>query len=237
MSKLPVGTFVNMTTIIIGSLIGVMLQQVFPENIQNTTLMAVGLGVLIIGIQMSLKVPDEYLVVFIFSLILGGVIGEIISVVSFLDSCELWIKNNFQLGQKRFSEGLITAFVLFCASSITVVGAIEEGIQGKRELLLVKSALDGVTAIALASSYGIGVLFSIFPMLLIQGGLTLLASKAKPLFTKNTIALLSGVGGVMIVAISIKILGLNDFRVANLLPSLLVVVLLDWGYRRLKLKV
>jgi len=237
MSKLPIGTFVNMTTVIIGSLIGLMFQQVFPENIQNTTQLAVGLGVLIIGIQMSLKVPDEFVVVFIFSLILGGIVGELIGVDSFLDTCENWIKNNFQLGQPRFSEGLITAFVLFCASSITVVGAIEEGMQGKRDLLLVKSALDGVTAIALASSSGIGVLFSIFPMLIIQGGITLLAVKAKPLFTKNTIALLSGVGGVLIVAISIKILELGDFRVANLLPSLLIVVLIDWGYRRLKLRI
>ena len=237
MSKLPVGTFVNMATVVVGSLIGLMLQQVFPDNIKAITFLAVGLGVLIIGIQMSLKVPDDYLLVFIFSLIIGGILGELIGVEDFLDRCAAWIKDNFKLGQKRFSEGLITAFILFCASSITIVGAIEEGMQGKRELLLIKSALDGVTSIALASTYGVGVLFSILPMLVIQGGLTLLAGKVKPLFTKSTIALLSGVGGVLIVAISIKILELGDFRVANLLPALVVVVLLTWLHRKLKLKV
>lgn len=236
MSKLPIGTFVNMAAIVIGSLIGGMLQQVFPENIQNTTSLAVGLGVLIIGIRMSLKVPDEYLLVFIFSLMLGGIIGEMIAVESFLDGSQSWLENNFQLRREQSTEGLITAFILFCASSLTIVGAIEEGMQGKRQLLMVKSALDGITAIALASSYGLAILLSIIPMLIIQGGLTLLAGKVKSLFNKNIIAVVSAVGGALIVAVSFKILGLGDFRMANLLPSLLVVVFLTWVHRLLKLK-
>lgn len=236
MSKLPIGTFVNMAAIIIGSLIGGMLQQVFPENIQNTTSLAVGLGVLIIGIRMSLKVPDEYLLVFIFSLMLGGIIGELIAVESFLDGCQSWIEGNFQLRKSQSTEGLITAFILFCASSLTIVGAIEEGMQGKRQLLMVKSALDGITSIALASSYGLAILLSVIPMLIIQGGLTLLAGKVKSLFNTNIIAVVSAVGGALIVAVSFKILGLGDFRMANLLPSLLVVVFLTWIHRLLKLK-
>lgn len=236
MSKLPIGTFANMTTIVVGSLIGLMLREVFPENIQHITLLAVGLSILIIGIRMSIKVPEEFLLIFIFSLIIGGILGEFIGVEAFLDGCEEWINNNFRIGKMRFTEGLITAFVLFCASSLTIVGAIEEGMQGKRELLLVKSALDGVTAIALASSYGVGVLFSIIPMLIIQGGLTMLAVNAKHLFNKSAIALLSGVGGVLIVAISFRILELGDFRVANLLPSLVVVIFLFWAYGKLGFK-
>ncbi len=237
MSKLPIGTFVNMTTIVIGSIIGLMLREVFPENIKHITFIAVGLSIMIIGIRMSIKVPEEYVLIFIFSLVIGGILGEFLGVEAFLDGCESWINNNFRLGKERFSEGLITAFVLFCASSLAIVGAIEEGMQGKRELLLVKSALDGVTAIALASSYGIGVLVSIIPMLLIQGGLTVLAVNAKHLFKKGAIALLSGVGGVLIVAISIKILELGDFRVANLLPSLVVVIFLFWGFNKLNIKI
>ena len=237
MSKLPIGTFVNMTTIAIGSIIGLMLREVFPENIQNITVIAVALSILIIGIRMSIKVPEEFLLIFIFSLIIGGILGEFLGVKDFLDICENWINDNFRLGKERFSEGLITAFILFCTSSLAIVGAIEEGMQGKRELLLVKSALDGVTAIALSSIYGVGVLVSIVPMLLIQGGLTVLAVKSKRLFNKSAIALISGVGGALIVAISMKILDLIDFSVANLLPSLIVVVFLYWGYSRLHFKV
>ncbi len=236
MRKLPIGTFINMATIVVGSLIGLLFQQIFPENIRDITFLAVGLGVLIIGLQMSLKVPDEYLPIFIISLVLGGIIGELIGVEDFLDNAELWMRANFKFGQQRFSEGLITAVVLFCASSITIIGAIEEGIQGKRELLIVKAALDGVTSIALASTYGMSILLSIFPMLIIQGGLTILASQVKTLFTKNTLAVLSGVGGLLIVAVSVKMLELGNFRVANLLPSLLVVVLLTWLQRKFKFK-
>ena len=238
MNRLPVGTFINMVTVIIGSLIGLMLQQVFPESIQSIVFQAVGLGVLIIGIQMSLKVQEGMLVIFIFSLIIGGIIGEAIGVKDFLDGCEVWMKTNFKMGEPRFSEGLIAAFILFCASPMTIVGAIEEGVQNKRELLLVKSALDGITALALASSYGgIGVLLSVIPMLIIQGGLTMLAVKAKPLFNKNTMAQISAVGGVLLIALSIKILELAEFFVANLLPALVVCVLLMWGYSKLKIKV
>jgi len=237
MSRLPIGTFINMATIVVGSLIGLLFQQIFPENIRDITFLAVGLGVLVIGLQMSLKVPDEYLPIFIISLILGGILGELIGVEDFLDTSEMWMRANFKFGQQRFSEGLMTAVVLFCASSITIIGAIEEGIQGKRELLIVKSALDGVTSIALASTYGMSILLSIFPMLIIQGGLTILASQAKNVFTKNTLAVLSGVGGLLIVAVSVKMLELGNFRVANLLPSLVVVVLLTWLQRKFKFKV
>ena len=237
MSRLPIGTFINMATIVVGSLIGLLFQQIFPENIRDITFLAVGLGVLVIGLQMSLKVPDEYLPIFIISLILGGILGELIGVEDFLDTGEMWMRANFKFGQQRFSEGLMTAVVLFCASSITIIGAIEEGIQGKRELLIVKSALDGVTSIALASTYGMSILLSIFPMLIIQGGLTILASQAKNVFTKNTLAVLSGVGGLLIVAVSVKMLELGNFRVANLLPSLVVVVLLTWLQRKFKFKV
>lgn len=237
MSKLPVGTFINMGTIIVGSLIGLMIKQVFPESIGTITEQAVALGILIIGIQMSLKLPDELLAVFIFSLIIGGILGEGFGVKDMLDSWELWIKDNFSLkNHPRFPEGFITAFILFGASPITIVGAIEEGINGKRDLLLVKALLDGVTAIALASIYGLSVLVAIFPMLLVQGGFTMLSGKAKSWFTKSVLAQISAVGGVLLIALSLKILLKADIAVANLLPALIVVVLLTSGFTRMKWK-
>lgn len=237
MSKLPIGTFINVAAIIIGCLIGLGIQQLLSDNIRDITFLAVGLGMFIIGLQMSLKVPDEYRLMFILSLVLGGIVGELMAIEEMLDNGEMWMKANFQFGQQRFSEGLMTAFVLFAASPLTIIGAIEEGMQGKRELLFVKSALDGVASIAFASTYGMGgVLLAIIPLLIIQGGFTLLAGKIKHLFTKQTLALLSGVGGLLIVAVSIKLLELSNFRVANLLPSLVVAVFLTWVQRKMKWK-
>lgn len=238
MSKLPIGTFINMGTIIIGTLIGLLIKQVFPDSVSTITEQAVALGILIIGIQMSIKVPDEWLFVFIFSLILGGIFGELIGVKEMLDTCQGWIEHNLLLEKHpRFHEGFIPAFILFCASPMTIVGAIEEGINGKRDLLLIKSLLDAVAAIVLVSSSGLSVVVAVFPLLIIQGGFTLLGGKAKGWFTKTVLAQISAVGGALLIALSIKILLGADIAVANLLPALVVVVLLTGGFTRLGWKI
>lgn len=230
MPKLPIGTFINMATVTVGSIIGILLQQVFPENIQAIIFQAIGLATLLIGLKMSLAIPDGYLLVLIFSLILGGIIGEAIALQQLLHQAGDWVKTSLQVGDQRFTEGLITAFILFCVGSMTIVGAIEEGLQGKRELLIIKSTLDGVSSIAFAATYGIGVLFSIFPMLLFQGSITLLAGAAERFFTPIIIGMLNATGGLLIVGIGINLLQLGRINVENLLPSLIVVVVITLAY-------
>lgn len=230
--RLPIGTFINMATVSLGSLLGLWLQQLFPANVQAIIFQAIGLGTLIIGMQMALKVPDGYLLIFIFSLILGGIIGELIRLDQLLNNFGETVKQAFQVEDSRFTEGLITAFLLFCIGSMTIVGAIEEGLQGKRDLLLIKSTLDGISSIAFAATYGIGVLFSIIPMLILQGGITLLAWQMQRFFTAAIIGQLSAVGGVLIVAIGIRLLELGTVNIENLLPALAVAVVLTWGVER-----
>jgi hypothetical protein len=225
-----------MTTVIIGSLIGVSLQQVFPDNIQSIIFQAIGLASLLIGIQMSLKVPDGYLLILIFSMILGGIIGEAIQLDAWLTSMGDYLKKLVAVDDSRFTEGLVTAFLLFCIGSMTIVGAIEEGLRGKRELLMIKSTLDGITSIAFASTYGIGVLFSIIPMLILQGGMTLLAKQLEHFFTNVIIAQLSAAGGLLIIAIGLRLLEIGEINIENLLPALLVVVLLSWAYEQFLLR-
>ena len=230
--NLPIATFVNMTTVIIGSLIGVSLQQVFPENIEAIIFQAIGLGTLLIGFLMAFKIPDGFLLIFIFSLILGGIFGELLGVQKGLLALGDWLKNSFQIGEENFTEGLVTAFLLFCIGSMTIVGAIEEGLSGKRELLLIKSLLDGITSIAFASTYGIGVLFSIFPMLIIQGGITLLAAQAHRFITDQIIGIINAVGGALIIGIGINLLKLGRINVENLLPAIVVGILLTYLYEK-----
>ena len=232
--RLPIGTFINMATVTIGSLIGVYLQQSFPPNIQTIIFQAIGLGTLVLGIIMSLKIPEGYLLNFIFSLILGGIIGELFGLQEALQSMGDWVKISFHLEGAGFTEGLVTAFLLFCVGSMTLVGAIEEGLEGKRELLMVKSTLDGISSIAFASTYGIGVLFSIIPMLIFQGGVTMLAGKLQHFFTPTIIAMLSCVGGALIIGIGINLLGLGVINVENLLPALVVTLVLTWLQQKFK---
>ena len=227
-SRLPIGTIVNVVLVIVGSLIGVQIGGLFSPGIKQIVFQAIGLCSLLIGAQMSGKLPEGYMLVLILSMILGGILGEIIHLDQQLDHLGTYLKETFRSDNEQFTEGFITAFLIFCIGSMVIVGALEEGINGNRELLLIKSLLDGVTSIALASTYGIGVLFSIFPMLMIQGGLTVIAKSVESFFSATIIALISAAGGLLIIGIGIRLLELGQINLENLLPSLLFVVIIGW---------
>lgn len=228
----PIGTLVNVASVIIGSLIGLALQQVFSEEIKEIVFQAIGLGTILIGINMALKLPDGYMLLLIFSLILGGILGELIHLDQLILELSESLKTLSGSTESRFSEGLITAFLLFCIGSMTILGAIEEGLSQKRDLFYVKSTLDGFSSIALSASLGVGVLFSVIPMLFFQGGLTLIAGKIQKLFDTDTLGLISAVGGLLIIGISINILGLGNINLEKLLPSLFVCILMSKARRR-----
>ena len=223
--KLPVATFVNILTVIAGSSIGLLLQTGLSDNIQAILFQAIGLGTILIAIKMMLKLPDGYLLSVIFSLICGGIIGEILSVDVWFGGLSSSLAQLLDIAEGGFSEGLITAFLLFCVGSMTIVGALEEGLENKRELLYVKSTMDGISSMALASTFGIGVMFSIIPMLIFQGGITVFSAWMKNWFDEKTIDAVSAVGGVLIFGIAIRLLSLGDIKLENLLPALFLIVI------------
>ena len=226
MKYLPTGTIINTVAIVLGSLLGLFLKQFFTEGMEMIIFQALGLGTILIGLKMSLKLPDGYMLVCIFSLVLGGIVGELIHLDDIILSLSDSLKSVTGSSDASFSEGLITAFLLFCIGSMTIVGAIEEGLNDNRELLIVKSTLDGFSSIALAATLGVGVLFSVIPLLIFQGGLTLSAKRLKPVFDKTTIDVLSSVGGILIIGISINLLKLGQINLENLLPSLVICIIL-----------
>lgn len=232
MKNLPIGTFIDMAAIVAGSLLGIVLQQAFPENINDIIFQAIGLTVLLIGIMMGMKFPNKYLLVLVFSMILGGIIGEIMQIDVFFDSLGDNIKAALNIESASFTEGMITTFLLCCIGPMTIIGTVEEGISGNRELLGVKALLDFVTAIALAATFGIGAMFAIFPMLIFQGGITLSASRAKGFFSEDMINILSTAGGLLLIGLSLNVMKVGEINVSNLLPALGVVVLLSWAYQK-----
>jgi hypothetical protein len=223
-----------MLAVAVGSILGLLLQSVFNEDIQGIVFQAVGLGTILIGLKMALRLPDGYMLIFIFALILGGILGEVIGLAEWMSSLSDQLKLFVGASDSNFTEGLITAFLLFCIGSMTIVGALEEGLSKNRSLIYVKSTLDGFTAIALTASFGIGVLFSIIPMLIFQGGITVLAVKLKPIFDQKTLDLVSAVGGILIIGISINMLQLGEITLKNLLPSLLVAIIFSKTYQSFK---
>ncbi|MBN1763099.1 MAG: DUF554 domain-containing protein [Methanomicrobia archaeon] len=218
------GTYVNVVAVIIGSIIGVLLHQRFPENLKKIGFQAIGLCVLFLGISMALK--TENFLILILSMLIGALIGEALHLDRHIDRFGAFLKAHIGSTNEQFSEGLVTAFLIYCTGAMTVIGAIEDGLNSDPSILFAKSLMDGCASIALASTFGIGVLFSAIPLFIFQGGITLLAASSKAFFTETLITELSAVGGVILMGLSIQLLDLKEIKVVNLLPALIVVIVL-----------
>ncbi len=221
---IPIGSLVNTATVLAGSTLGLLLRERFPKKIQAIIFQAVGLATLVLGMDMALG-SDNFLIL-IFSLILGGILGELADLEGRMERLGDALKRRIGAEDARFTEGLITAFLIFCIGSMTFVGALNEGLTGDRTLIMTKAILDGFTSMALASVYGLGVLFSALPLLLVQGGISLLAARFHGFFTAVLINQLTAVGGVLILGIGVNLLDLRKIKTTNLLPALAVVVVL-----------
>jgi len=219
-----IGTFVNVGAVIVGSIIGIILRKQLPQKFTTIAFQAIGLFTIFLGITMALK--TEHYLILIFSLILGSIIGELLDIDAWLKKISETLKKKWHLKNDKFSEGLVTAFLLFCMGSMTILGAIEEGLGGNPNLLLTKSLLDGIASIALAAALGIGVMLSVIPLLIYQGGLTLLAKLFEQSVTLPIINELTAVGGIILIGLGITILEIKKLKVINMLPSLVIVVVL-----------
>jgi uncharacterized protein len=220
------GTVVNVVAIFLGCSAGFILKSKFPEKIEKIIMQALGLASLLIGMQMAIKADNILLV--IFSLVIGGVIGEIIDIEAGLERFGERIKRKFKSNNtsERFVEGFLTASLLYCVGSMAIMGAIKEGLSGDPDILYAKSLLDGVTSIAFTAAMGIGVLFSAIPVFLYQGGITLLARTIKDFLSPEIINEMTVVGGILIWGIGFGLLGIKKIKVGNLLPAILVAAFL-----------
>jgi uncharacterized membrane protein YqgA involved in biofilm formation len=214
------GTLVNAAAVAAGSGLGLLVHSRLNERFISITFQAIGLFTLFLGVNMALKTAN--LMIPIFSILIGGLIGESLKLEERTHSFTEKIKVKFKFKHEHFSEGLITAFLIFCIGSMTILGAIEEGLGNPPRLLLTKSILDGFASIALASSLGIGVLFSFVPLLIFQGAITLLAGQTQQILSPALIQEVTTVGGLLILGLGINLLEIKKLRILNMIPSLIV---------------
>lgn len=222
------GTLINVLAVIIGSLAGLIIHSRLPRKIITITFQGIGLFTIFLGINMALKTNE--LLLMIFSIVIGSIIGEVIDIDRYISKFSEYLKSKIKSKNTKFSEGFITSFLLFCMGSMTILGTIEEGLGGEPRLLLAKSVLDGFSSIALAASLGIGVLFSAVPLLIYQGGLTLFAGLIGNSFKDVIIIELSAVGGLLLIGLGLNILEIKKLKIANMLPSLVIVVILAYFF-------
>lgn len=221
-----IGTLVNAGAVIVGGTIGILFNKNMPERFKTIYFQAVGLFTIAMGIIMVYNMQNILLVVS--SIALGALLGEWLNIETGADRLANFLKMKLKIGNDRFSEGLVTAFLLFCIGAMTIVGAIDEGTGRSSEVLMTKSLMDGFSAVLLASAFGVGVVFSAIPLLIFQGGITLLAMSASAFFTPEIIQGLTSVGGILLIGLGINILEIKKLRIMNMLPALLIVVLLLW---------
>jgi uncharacterized membrane protein YqgA involved in biofilm formation len=203
------GTLINVGAVMIGSTVGLVFRSRIPDRLFKIVFQAIGLFTIYLGVNMAFQAKE--LLLMVFSLVVGGFTGEALRIESRVE---------------KFTPGLVTAFLLFCMGSMSILGCFEEGMGKEPNLLLTKSVMDGFSSVALAAALGIGVLFSVVPLLIYQGGLTLLAALFGDVVPVEVINEITGVGGILILGLGISLLELKRIKVLNLLPALVVEVIL-----------
>lgn len=217
---------VNAAVVILGGFVGLLLGSRLKETHTKTIVAGLGICTMVIGITSA--ITTENILIVILCLVAGTVLGEILKLEKGLDYAGDWLKARVaKKGGSRFTEGFVTASLLFCVGSMAVMGSFDAGLRGNYDTIFAKSALDGIMAITFSATMGVGVLFSALSVFLYQGVLTLLAGVIEPFLSAQVITEMSAVGGVMLIATGINILGLTKerIRVGNMLPALIMPAL------------
>lgn len=233
------GTLVNSILVLIGSTIGILIKGGLKEKYQVTTMNALGLAVMFIGISGALQglllvegnqLTSTNVMLMIISLALGAFIGEGIDIEARLDRLGEWIKKTLKVKDDKgnsFVEGFVNSSLLFCVGAMAIVGSLQDGLAGDPSILIAKGVIDGVVAIFFASTLGIGVFFSVISLLLYQGGITLGATFIEPLLSEQLISNISFIGSILIMGLGINMIFGKKIKVGNLLPAVLVPVIYE----------
>jgi uncharacterized membrane protein YqgA involved in biofilm formation len=225
------GTIVNVVTVLLGSSLGLLLRGRLPQRVLVAVMQALGLTTLFVGLSNAFDLTrvsePPGVIVGLVALALGGALGEWWRLEEGLERLGEALKRRFR-GQGRFTEGFVAASLLYCVGPLTLIGSIQNGLIGDDSFLLLKSALDGFASLALAATFGFGVVFSVVVIAVYQGGLSLGAGLFANLIPDPAadprVLLVNGVGGLMILGIGFGLLDIKKLRVASLLPALFLVV-------------
>lgn len=226
-----VGTLINTAAVLAGGAAGALLGRRFPPRLRETVMASLGLFTLFLGLRMAWQTLNP--LILLGAVLLGGIAGELLDLDGKLGRVARAAER--RLGRPTavegatagtFGEGLVTASLIFLAGPMTIMGSIQDGLTGDASTLVVKSALDGFTSLALASTLGAGVTASAAVVFVVQGALTLSAAWVRPLLTEPLVREMTAAGGLLIFAIGLGLLGIRRPRATNLLPALVVAPLL-----------
>ncbi len=214
------GTVVNAAAIIVGSLLGFIFRRGIPQRYTNTVMSGIALSVLLIGIMGAIE--TQQILLLIFSLVIGSIIGEFLKIEEQLEKLGKWAGDKVGNYRGNFARGFVTSSLLFCVGSMAIIGALESGLTGNHDKLFAKSVLDGITSIIFASTMGIGVIFSSISVFIYQGLITITAGFVKELLTEDVIREMSAIGGILIMALGFNMLEFKKIKAGNMLPAIFI---------------
>ena len=222
-----IAVFVNMATVLVGSLLGILLRNRLKPSLQEAIMKALGLCTLLIAI--STAITTQALLCVILCMVIGTAIGEWLHIDDGIEHAGDFIRDKVlkgKAGESRFTEGFVSACILFCIGSMTIVGSLEAGINHNYSIIYAKSTMDFVSSMAFGAAMGFGVTCSALFVLVFQGALTLLSGLLAPVLSTAVVTEMSAVGGVILIGMAINILGLGKERikVSNMLPAIFLPI-------------
>lgn len=231
------GTIVNFAAVIVASLLGMLFKGGIKDKYQKMIMAALGLSTMFIGASGTLgemftvsdgKLSTQGTMLMFLSLVIGGLVGELIGIEDRLEHVGEWIKKKVKReNDSKFVDGFVDATLVICIGAMAIMGSLQDGLTASHETLFVKSALDFFFVMIMASTMGIGTMFSAFPLGIYQGGITLAAGLISPYMSDTLVSNLSLVGSVMIFCIGVNFIFGKKFKVGNFLPSLLGPVIYE----------
>jgi uncharacterized membrane protein YqgA involved in biofilm formation len=230
-----IGTILNFATVMVGSVLGLLIGNKLPERIKAIVISGIGLITLALGTAAAIKTQNA--IIPLLAIVLGSVIGELINIDKGINWLGDWLKKRFDRpeSEQNFTFAFVLASLQFCVGPLTILGSINDGLSGDFSLLAIKSVLDGFSAIIFASTFGIGTIFAGATILIVQGGISLLAGLLKPLLVslpnapmnmQPRVIELAAVGGVILIGLALNILDIKRIKIANMLPALLIAPLI-----------
>ncbi|MCB9436818.1 MAG: DUF554 domain-containing protein [Anaerolineales bacterium] len=231
-----IGTILNVITVAMGSTLGLLIGDRLPKNTQDSVITGLGLVTLVVGMQNAFLSGN--IIIPLISLVIGVLIGEWVNVQQRLDNFAGWLQTKVggkgpggqpdgdMSDRERFINGFVTASLVFCIGPLTFIGSLQDGMSGDYQLLAIKSVLDGFASLAFAASLGVGVMFSIITIIVLQGGLAVTGYFAGAIMTDPMIDEMTATGGLLLIGLSLILLDIKKPRIANFLPALLIAPLL-----------
>lgn len=222
-----IATWINAALVLLGSVIGLLFRKYISDRFSKVVTQALALCVASIGISMAVKTADTLCV--IICMVLGVLLGELLRIEDRLDGAGEFLRRKLVRDgeSSRFTEGFVTATLLYCVGAMAITGSIEAGLNHNYGIIVSKGVIDGVTSITFAATMGIGVAFSIIPLIFYQGAITLLAAVVGPYLPPEVITEMSAVGGIAIIGIALNMLNIPNLKikVGNMLPAIFLPII------------